>query len=75
MYITTKLDMLEKTVEEALGYRPKIPVFTCTKDEIFINVLTHLSTTRIHRLFVVDEKNRVYGIITIQDIFNWLINE
>jgi 5'-AMP-activated protein kinase regulatory gamma subunit len=64
---------LEITMEEALKKRPKIPVFTCTKNESFEKVLRHLASTRIHRLVCVDDNARVVGIVSISDIFSFLL--
>ena len=64
---------LEITLEEALRKRPKIPVFTCTKNESFEKVLRHLASTRIHRLVCVDDEARVVGIVSISDIFSFLL--
>lgn len=66
---------LEMTLGEALKTRPRIPVFTCTKSESFEKVLRHLSTTRIHRLVCVDEYSRVVGIVSISDIFSFLMKK
>lgn len=64
---------LEYSLEEALKRRPKIPVFTCTKNESFEKVLRHLSSTRIHRLICVDDDGRAVGIVSISDIFSFLL--
>jgi 5'-AMP-activated protein kinase regulatory gamma subunit len=64
---------LEYSIEEALDKRPKIPVFTCTKQESFEKVLRHLASTRIHRLICVDDNARAIGIISISDIFSFLL--
>ncbi|KAL9657303.1 hypothetical protein ABK040_011523 [Willaertia magna] len=66
---------LEMTLGEALKTRPRIPVFTCTKKESFEKVLRHLSCTRIHRLVCVDELSRVVGIVSISDIFSFLMKK
>lgn len=66
---------LEMTLGDALRTRPRIPVFTCTKAESFEKVLRHLSTTRIHRLVCVDEYSRVVGIVSISDIFSFLMKK
>jgi len=74
MYITKQLELLEKNIEEAIKLRPKIPIFTCTKSERFVDILQHLATTRVHRVFIVDNNNILSGIITIQDIFKWIFD-
>lgn len=64
---------MNKTIEEALKLKSKAPIFTCMKNESFEKVLRHLSTSKIHRLFVVDGQSRVVGVVSVSDIFNYLL--
>jgi len=64
---------LNKTIDEALKLKSRVPVFTCMKNESFEKVLRHLATSKIHRLFVVDGQSRVIGVVSVSDIFNFLL--
>lgn len=74
MFITKSFD-LDQTVEEALKSRPKIPVYTCIKNETLENVLKDLSKSRIHRLVIVDEKERVIGVVSVSDILKFFLHD
>ena len=64
---------LNKTIDEALKLKSRVPIFTCMKNESFEKVLRHLATSKIHRLFVVDGQSRVIGVVSVSDIFNFLL--
>jgi len=67
LYGTAK-SFLEKLHAEYAGSGRPATVQTCTMNDTLKNVITKLAANRIHRLFVVDEKNMPIGVISLRDV-------
>lgn len=50
-------------------------VYTCTEDDCLMTVLEKMSKYDVHRLVVVDDEARVIGLISLTDIFRFLVLE
>ncbi|RKP10472.1 hypothetical protein THASP1DRAFT_12791 [Thamnocephalis sphaerospora] len=72
----TYLD-LRMSVEEALQRRSKDfeGVHTCRATDTLYSVLQVLKTTRVHRFVVVDDRNRLRGIVSLSDILRFLVED
>lgn len=66
---------LDVTVIEALQYRKSRfdGVASCTKDELLGTIMERIVKKEVHRLVIVDEENRVTGIISLSDILKFVI--
>eukprot|EP00698_Gefionella_okellyi_P015092 TRINITY_DN4235_c0_g1_i1.p1 TRINITY_DN4235_c0_g1~~TRINITY_DN4235_c0_g1_i1.p1 ORF type:complete len:377 (+),score=88.03 TRINITY_DN4235_c0_g1_i1:126-1256(+) len=64
------------TVKQALSKRPQqgaAVVPTCRKTDSLKTVLERLAATNVHRLICVDGQGHVLGIVSLHDIFEFLI--
>jgi CBS domain-containing protein len=57
------------------GGMTKFPVGTCTRNTAFNFVLLRILALRVHRLWIVDEKEHPIGVISLTDIMKALIAE
>ncbi|RNA01427.1 5 -AMP-activated kinase subunit gamma-2 [Brachionus plicatilis] len=66
---------LDITVTEALQYRQKRfdGVASCTKKETLGTIMERIVNKEVHRLVIVDEENRVKGIISLSDILTFIV--
>jgi CBS domain-containing protein len=55
--------------------KTKFPVGTCTRNTSFNFVLLRILALRVHRLWVVDDKEHPIGVISLTDIMKTLIAE
>lgn len=67
MFNTSIFYFLTKGIKAKL----KIPI-TCSLTTTLGEAIHLLTTNHIHRLYIVDEKFRPFGIVTISDIINIL---
>lgn len=60
---------------QALEYRQKRfdGVASCTKRETLGTIMERIVNKEVHRLVIVDEENRVKGIISLSDILTFII--
>jgi|SaaInlStandDraft_6_1057023.scaffolds.fasta_scaffold21223_2 5'-AMP-activated protein kinase, regulatory gamma subunit len=66
---------LDISVEEALLHRPLELLHTCTRESTIKSVVELLVATNVHRLYCVDNENRVEGVISVTDIFNLVLSK
>lgn len=66
---------LDVTVIEALKYRNSRfdGVASCTKDELLVTIMERIVKKEVHRLVIVDEQNRVTGIVSLSDILTFIV--
>lgn len=66
---------LKGTVGEALCLRPEdIPgIYTCTEEDRLDSIFETIRKSRVHRLIVVDDENRLKGVISLSDILKYVL--
>lgn len=66
---------MDITVIEALDYRSKKfdGVSSCTKNELLGTIMERIVNKEVHRLVIVDEENRVQGVLSLSDILTYII--
>ena len=64
----------DSTCDHIIPFCEQEPIFTCMKNESFEKILRHLATSKTHRLFVVDEQSHVIGVVSVSDIFNFILS-
>lgn len=66
---------MDLTVTQALEYRQKRfdGVASCTKNETLGTIMERIVNKEVHRLVIVDEENRVKGIVSLSDILTFII--
>lgn len=66
---------LELNVGEALQKRPEdFPgIYTCSIDDRLDAIFDTIRKSRVHRLTVVDEDNRLAGILSLSDILEYIL--
>lgn len=50
-------------------------VITCKRDDVIKEIILKLDSTKIHRIYVVDDKGDTEGVITLRDIISKLVHE
>ena len=72
-----KYEDLDLNVGEALQRRPDdFPgIYTCSIDDRLDTIFDTIRKSRIHRLTVVDEDNRLAGILSLSDILEYILLE
>lgn len=50
-------------------------IYTCSIDDRLDTVFDTIRKSRVHRLVVVDEDNRLVGILTLSDILEYILLE
>lgn len=83
IYFITKKDLaaektynnLDISVTEALEYRRNRfdGVAKCTKNETLETIMERIVNKEVHRLVIVDNENRVLGIVSLSDILTYII--
>ncbi|KAM3084580.1 AMP-activated serine/threonine-protein kinase regulatory subunit [Clarireedia jacksonii] len=70
-------DGLTTTVGEALSNRPEdFPgIYTCSEEDRLDSLFDTIRKSRVHRLVVLDEDNRLKGVISLSDILQYVLLE
>ncbi|PQE05614.1 nuclear SNF4 protein [Rutstroemia sp. NJR-2017a BBW] len=70
-------DGLTTTVGEALSNRPEdFPgIYTCSEEDRLDSLFDTIRKSRVHRLVVLDEENRLKGVISLSDILQYVLLE
>jgi 5'-AMP-activated protein kinase regulatory gamma subunit len=68
-------DELSATIGEALSNRPDdfAGIYTCTEDDRLDSIFDTIRKSRVHRLTVVDDDNRLKGIISLSDLLKYVL--
>ncbi|KAL7785273.1 nuclear protein SNF4 [Trichoderma ceciliae] len=68
-------DDLNGTVGEALCKRPEDNpgIFTCSQDDRLDSIFDTIRKSRVHRLIVVDDENKLKGVISLSDILKYVL--
>ncbi|KAH7318126.1 hypothetical protein B0I35DRAFT_502660 [Stachybotrys elegans] len=66
---------LKGTVGEALCFRPEDSpgIYTCTEEDRLDSLFDTIRKSRVHRLIVVDDDNRLKGVISLSDILKYVL--
>lgn len=67
---------MDITIQKLLQYRNSgsaISVVKCTPDEIVSKVVEKIVKADVHRIVVVDDRDRVLGVISLSDILSFLV--
>ncbi|XP_022235181.1 5'-AMP-activated protein kinase subunit gamma-2-like, partial [Limulus polyphemus] len=66
---------LDMTVRKALEHRDQWfeGVAKCKADDTLLSVLETLVKAEVHRLVIVDDENRVVGVVSLSDILKFLV--
>ena len=70
-------DELNLNVGEALQKRPEDfqGLYTCSIDDRLDTIFDTIRKSRVHRLTIVDEDNRLAGILSLSDILEYILLE
>jgi 5'-AMP-activated protein kinase regulatory gamma subunit len=70
-------DSLQLTVGEALRKRPDdYPgIYTCSPEDGLDTIFETIRKSRVHRLMVIDNDNRLQGILSLSDILQYILLE
>jgi 5'-AMP-activated protein kinase, regulatory gamma subunit len=70
-------DSLQLTVGEALRKRPDdYPgIYTCSPEDGLDTIFETIRKSRVHRLMVIDNDNRLKGILSLSDILQYILLE
>lgn len=70
-------DELTINVGEALSKRAEdfAGIYTCTPEDRLDSIFDTLRKSRVHRLVVIDEENRLKGVISLSDILQYILLE
>jgi 5'-AMP-activated protein kinase regulatory gamma subunit len=68
-------DELSTSVGEALGKRGEefAGIYTCSEDDRLDSIFHTIRKSRVHRLVVIDEDNRLKGVISLSDILQYVL--
>ncbi|KAL6897523.1 nuclear protein SNF4 [Trichoderma evansii] len=68
-------DDLNGTVGEALCKRPEDNpgIFTCSEDDRLDSIFDTIRKSRVHRLIVVDDENKLKGVISLSDVLKYVL--
>ncbi|KAL6879304.1 nuclear protein SNF4 [Trichoderma novae-zelandiae] len=68
-------DELNGSVGEALCKRPEDNpgIFTCSEDDRLDSIFDTIRKSRVHRLVVVDDENKLKGVISLSDILKYVL--
>ncbi len=50
-------------------------IYTCSIDDRLDTIFETIRKSRVHRLIVIDEDNRLVGILTLSDILEYILLE
>lgn len=70
-------DDLNLNVGEALQKRPEdFPgIYTCSIEDRLDTIFDTIRRSRVHRLTIVDEDNRLVGVLSLSDILEYILLE
>ena len=70
-------DELNLSVGEALQKRPEefSGIYTCSIDDRLDTIFDTIRRSRVHRLTVIDEDNRLVGVLSLSDILEYILLE
>lgn len=71
-FLTAVRNYLEEHQEASAMLRG---VITCKRDDTLKDIILRLDSEKIHRIYVVDEKEKLEGVITLRDIISKLVHE
>ena len=68
-------DELTTSVGEALGKRAEdfAGIYTCSEEDRLDSIFDTIRKSRVHRLVVIDEENRLRGVISLSDILQYVL--
>ncbi|KAK6585018.1 hypothetical protein PZA11_003242 [Diplocarpon coronariae] len=68
-------DELTTSVGEALLKRAEdfAGIYTCSEDDRLDSIFDTIRKSRVHRLVVIDDENRLRGVISLSDIFKYVL--
>lgn len=68
---------LNLTVGDALLKRSEdfAGIYTCTLNDRLDTIFDTIRKSRVHRLVVIDERNRLKGVLTLSDILEYILLE
>lgn len=67
---------MTKSTEIELTAMQDFPgIYTCSIDDRLDTIFDTIKKSRVHRLVVVDEENRLVGILTLSDILEYILLE
>ncbi|KAI9890407.1 MAG: AMP-activated serine/threonine-protein kinase regulatory subunit [Vezdaea aestivalis] len=68
-------DDLNLAVGEALAKRPDTfpGIYTCSLDDRLDTIFDTIRRSRVHRFVVIDEENRLTGVLTLSDILEYIL--
>ena len=68
-------DELESSVGDALSRRAEDfqGIYTCNEDDRLDSIFDTIRKSRVHRLVVVDDENRLIGVISLSDILKYVL--
>ncbi|KAI6780075.1 Nuclear protein-like protein [Emericellopsis cladophorae] len=66
---------LNGTIGDALCKRPEDSpgIYTCSEHDRLQSIFDTIRKSRVHRLIVVDDDNKLKGVISLSDILTWVI--
>lgn len=70
-------DDLSLSVGEALSKRPEefAGLYTCAMEDQLATIFDTIRKSRVHRLIVIDEDNKLRGVISLSDILEYVLLE
>jgi len=70
-----KYNNLNVTLKECLQLRSStsVNVETCKTDDLFLHVVQRIYKAQVHRLVVVDNNHHVLGLVSLSDVFRFLV--
>jgi len=68
-------NFLQKLHSEYAGVGRPFTVQTCTENDTLKTVIRRLATNKIHRIFIVNEKNVPIGVVALRDVFNEILSK
>ncbi|KAG0649008.1 5 -AMP-activated kinase subunit gamma [Hyphodiscus hymeniophilus] len=68
-------DEITTSVGEALGKRAEdfAGIYTCSEEDRLDSIFDTIRKSRVHRLVVIDEENRLRGVISLSDILQYVL--
>ena len=66
---------LDDTVGEALCKRPDDSpgIYTCSAEDRLDSLFDTIRKSRVHRLIVIDDENKLQGVISLSDILKYVL--
>lgn len=68
-------DELTTSVGESLSKRAEdfAGIYTCSEEDRLDSIFDTIRKSRVHRLVVIDDENRLKGVISLSDIFKYVL--